>query len=75
MPKFYPFSVQIVFAELTSLHINEGNAAQGSQEAAFSATDLTQSIFDTKRFQSQISIAFEVHLQESGCFYLNGLLP
>lgn len=49
MPKFYPFFVQTLFAKLTTLHINEGNSVQRSQEAAFSATDLTQSICDTKK--------------------------
>lgn len=62
MPKFYPFFVQTLFAKLTTLHIKEGNSVQRSQEAAFSATDLTQSICDTKRFQSQISVLFKIYL-------------
>lgn len=74
MPKFYPIFVQTLIAKLTTLHINEGNSVQRPQEAAFSATDLTQSICDTKRFQSQISVTLKIHLQETGCFYLSGLL-
>lgn len=73
MPKFYPFSVQALFAKLTTLRINEGKSAWKPQEAAFSAIDLTQYIFDTKRFQ--IAVTLKIHLQETGCFYLNGLLP